>query len=54
MAAQTKGYVLTYGCSAPQFNLPAKDFKIPGVTAHVIKIIKYFRNNHFAKANFAN
>lgn len=42
--------IITYGCSAHILNLLAKDFDIPEASSHVIQIIKYFRNNHFARA----
>lgn len=44
--------IITYGCSAHYLNLLAHDVKIPAVTQHAIKICKYFRNNHFARAKF--
>lgn len=45
--------IITYGCSAHILNLLAKDFEIPDATAHVLKVIKYFRNNHFAHAKYS-
>lgn len=44
--------LITYGCSAHLLNLLSNDIKIPGVKEHVVQIIKYFRNNHFANAKF--
>ncbi|KAJ8911975.1 hypothetical protein NQ315_003253 [Exocentrus adspersus] len=43
---------LTYGCSAHIFNLLAKDIEVPSVKEHVKKIIKYFRNVHFAAESY--
>lgn len=44
--------IITYGCSAHILNLLAHDLDIPAVTAHVIRVTKYFRNNHFTKSKF--
>lgn len=46
--------VVCYGCSAHILNLLAKDLELPGVSEHVIQIIKYFRNNQFARAKFSD
>lgn len=45
-------YIITFGCSAHILNLLAKDLEIKDVTEHVIQIIKYFRNNHMARAKY--
>ncbi|CAG9825826.1 unnamed protein product [Phaedon cochleariae] len=42
--------VITYGCSAHILNLLAKDLNVEGVMNNIVRIIKYFRNNHLAKA----
>lgn len=42
--------VITYGCSAHLLNLLAKDLNVEGVMNNIVRIIKYFRNNHLAKA----
>lgn len=42
--------VVSYGCAAHYLNLLAKDFNNPAATAHVERVVKYFRNNHFARA----
>lgn len=42
--------VITYGCSAHVLNLLAGDCQFPNVKEHVLVIVKYFRNNHFANA----
>ncbi|XP_069593638.1 uncharacterized protein [Ranitomeya imitator] len=44
--------VITYGCSAHLLHLLAKDLHISGVKEHVVEIVKYFRNNHFAHATY--
>ncbi|XP_063222783.1 uncharacterized protein LOC134531131 [Bacillus rossius redtenbacheri] len=43
---------ITYGCSAHLLNLLAKDLQVPNVKEHVVEIVKYFRNNHFAHAKY--
>ena len=30
----------------------AKDIEVANVKEHIVKVIKYFRNNHFSKAKF--
>lgn len=42
--------VIAYGCAAHLLNLLAKDLDIPGVKNHVVEVVKYFRNTHFAAA----
>mgnify|MGYP000117808826 CR=1 FL=1 len=42
--------LITYGCSAHVLNLLSHDFQMPDVTKHVISVVKYFRNNHFANS----
>lgn len=42
--------IIAYGCSAHLMNLLAKDLNVEAVTNQVLRIIKYFRNNHSAKA----
>jgi hypothetical protein len=44
--------LLTYGCSAHLLNLLIQDFQVPGVKANLVKVVKYFRNNHFAAAMY--
>ncbi|XP_073419754.1 uncharacterized protein [Dendrobates tinctorius] len=50
--AQDDTNVITYGCSAHLLHLLAKDLHILGVKEHVVEIVKYFRNNHFAHATY--
>jgi len=47
-----KTFFITLTCSAHTLNLFSKDLEIPGVTFHAIKVIKYFRNNHFTRTKF--
>lgn len=42
--------IITYGCSAHILNLLANDCQSPDITKHVLSVVKYFRNNHFANA----
>ena len=49
----TDSKVITYGCSAHILNLLCKDLQIPDVKEHVVQIVKYFRNNHLARAKFS-
>lgn len=42
--------IIHYGCSAHILNLLAEDLDIPGVTEHILKVIKYFRNKHLPAA----
>ena len=44
--------LVTYGCSAHLLNLLAHDVEIPDVKEHILQIMKYFRNNHFAAARY--
>lgn len=44
--------IISYGCSAHFLNLLAKDFENPAATKYVERVVKYFRNNHFARAKF--
>lgn len=44
--------VITYGCSAHFLNLLCKDFEIKSIKENVVQIVKYFRNNHLARAKF--
>jgi len=44
--------IITYGCSAHILNLLAHDIEIPGIKSNIKKIIKYFRNTHFAAAKY--
>lgn len=44
------GDIIAYGCSAHLLNLLAKDLNVDAVMNHVVQIMKYFRNNHLAKA----
>ena len=44
--------VIGYGCSAHLFHLLAKDLDVPQVSEHVVFVVKYFRNNHFACAKY--
>lgn len=44
--------IITYGCSAHILNLLAHDIEIPGIKGHIKKIMKYFRNTHFAAAKY--
>ncbi|KAJ8874060.1 hypothetical protein PR048_024900 [Dryococelus australis] len=40
--------IITHGCCARLLNLLSQDLNVKNVTEHVMSIIKYFRNNHFA------
>lgn len=44
--------VLTYGCAAHLLNLLAHDLEIDNVKQHVVHVVKYFRNNHYAAARY--
>ena len=44
--------VITYGCSAHLLNLLAHDMEISNVKEHIVHVMKYFRNNHFALAEY--
>ena len=44
--------ILTYGCSAHLLNLLAHDLEIDNVKQHVVYVVKYFRNNHYAAARY--
>lgn len=44
--------VITYGCSAHLLNLLAHDMEISNVKEHIVYVMKYFRNNHFALAEY--
>ena len=44
--------VVTYGCSAHILNLLAQDLEVPNVKEQVKHVVKYFRNNHFASAQY--
>ncbi|XP_065641917.1 uncharacterized protein LOC136073741 [Hydra vulgaris] len=44
--------VVTYGCSAHLMNLLAHDLEIDNVKDHIVNIVKYFRNHHFALAEY--
>ncbi|CAG7785743.1 unnamed protein product, partial [Allacma fusca] len=44
--------ILTYGCSAHLLNLLSKDIQLANVKTQVTKVVKYFRNNHFASSKY--
>jgi hypothetical protein len=44
--------VVSYGCSAHLLNLLAQDLEIDNVKEHIVHVVKYFRNNHFALAEY--
>lgn len=50
--SETHKGLITYGCSAHLLNLLAHDLEIPNVKAQVVYVVKYFRNNHFASAEY--
>lgn len=50
---KSKAKVITYGCSAHFLNLLCKDLQVKNIKEHVVQIVKYFRNTHFAKAKFS-
>lgn len=50
---RTNSEVITYGCSSHLLNLLCKDFQVQDVKEHVVQIVKYFRNNHLARAKFS-
>ena len=43
-------FIISYGCSAHYLNLLAKDLNIDSVKAHIVTIMKYFRNCHLPGA----
>lgn len=45
--------VITYGCAAHILNLLCKDLEVRDIKEHVVFVVKYFRNNHFASATYA-
>lgn len=49
----TEMSVITYGCAAHILNLLCKDLEVQDIKEHVVFIVKYFRNNHFASATYA-
>ena len=50
---RTNSEVITYGCSSHLLNLLCKDLQVQDVKEHIVQIVKYFRNNHMAKAKFS-
>ncbi|XP_066983751.1 uncharacterized protein [Macrobrachium rosenbergii] len=44
--------LVTYGCTAQILNLLARDLEIGNIKEHVVYIVKYFRNNHYASARY--
>lgn len=44
--------LISYGCSAHILNLLAKDLEIGNIKEHIVKIVKYFRNNHTTSAAY--
>lgn len=44
--------ILTYGCSAHILNLLAQDLEFPDLKCKIKKVIKYFRNTHFAASKY--
>ena len=44
--------LLTYGCTAHILNLLAHDLEIGNIKEHVVYVVKYFRNNHYASARY--
>lgn len=50
LQSRTDLNVITYGCSAHVLNLLANDFQYSSIKEQIMKVIKYFRNNHFANA----
>lgn len=49
----TEMSVITYGCAAHILNLFCKDLEVQNIKEHVVFVVKYFRNNHFASAAYA-
>ena len=45
--------VITYGCAAHRLDHLAEALEIPEVQSQVVDVCKYFRNNHFAAAFYA-
>lgn len=43
--------IISYGCSAHILNLLSNDFQMSDIKKHVVNVVKYFRNNHFANAS---
>ena len=44
--------MISYGCSAHILNLLSQDLRITYLKHHIVQIVKYFRNNHFAAAKY--
>ncbi|XP_076038547.1 uncharacterized protein LOC143023811 [Oratosquilla oratoria] len=44
--------LVTYGCTAHILNLLAHDLEIDNIKEHVVNIVKYFRDNHYASARY--
>ncbi len=44
--------LLTYGCTAHILNLLAHEMEIGNIKDHIVYIVKYFRNNHYALARY--
>lgn len=49
---ESKLNVMTSGCSAHILNMLAHDLEVPNVKDHVVYVVKYFRNNHYASARY--
>lgn len=53
ISRSTELNIITYGCAAHILNLLCKDLEIVNIKEHVVYIVKYFRNSHFASAAYA-
>lgn len=50
LEADDDSFLFSYGCAAHYLNLLAKDVEVSGIKDHVVRIMKYFRNNHLPAA----
>lgn len=48
----THSQIITCGCSAHILHLLSKDLEITDIKEHIVRVVKYFRNNHFASAKY--
>ena len=51
-SSEPKHTILTYGCDAQLLDLQAHDLEIDNVKQHMVHVVKYFRNNHYAASKY--
>ena len=51
-SSEPKHTILTYGCDAQLLDLQAHDLEIDNVKQHMVHVVKYFRNNHYAASRY--